>query len=79
MFNRSIRERVAKIAPFLHYDDDPCPVLSAGRLYWVWTLIPSAKLSYAEPFDGINYMRNSVKNVIDAYNGSVKFLYGRFC
>ncbi|HAA34613.1 MAG TPA: UPF0182 family protein [Firmicutes bacterium] len=74
MFNRSIRERVAKIAPFLRYDDDPYLVLSAGRLYWVLDAYTvSRSFPYAEPFGGINYMRNSVKVVVDAYNGSVVF------
>jgi uncharacterized membrane protein (UPF0182 family) len=68
MFNRRIKERVAKI------DTDPYLVLSSGRLFWVldaYTI--SRTFPYAEPFDGINYMRNSVKVIVDAYNGSVDF------
>ena len=74
MFNRAIKERVFKIAPFLEYDADPYLVLSEGKLFWVldaYTI--SRTYPYAEPFNGINYMRNAVKVVVDAYNGSVDF------
>jgi uncharacterized membrane protein (UPF0182 family) len=74
MFNRNIKERVSKIAPFLRYDADPYLVLSSGRLFWVLDAYTfSRTFPYAEPFEGINYMRNSVKVIVDAYNGSVDF------
>ncbi|MDO9535638.1 MAG: UPF0182 family protein [Bacillota bacterium] len=74
MFNRPIRQRVSKIAPFLRYDADPYPVIADGKIFWIldaYTVTRS--FPYSEPFGGVNYMRNSVKVVIDAYNGSVDF------
>ena len=72
---RRVMERVAHIAPFLELDSDPYPVLSDGRIYWivdVYTL--SSWFPYAEPDDArFNYIRNSVKVVIDAYDGAVRF------
>jgi hypothetical protein len=75
MFNRLIQERVRRIAPFLQYDRDPYLVILDGKLYWVqdaYTI--SNRYPYSEPVsDNINYIRNSVKVVIDAYNGEVTF------
>jgi len=73
---RNIRERISKIAPFLLYDADPYMVISEeGKLYWMidcYTV--SGNLPYSTPVNrNINYIRNSVKAVIDAYDGSVKF------
>lgn len=75
LFNRNIYERVPKIAPFLMYDGDPYIVLSDGRLYWMWDAYTVSNMyPYSEPFRGrMNYIRNSVKVTIDAYNGDVKF------
>lgn len=77
---RQIQERVNRIAPFLEYDADPYLVLLEGRLYWVQdAYTTSARYPYSEPvqgFDGrrrLNYIRNSVKVVIDAYHGGVSF------
>ena len=77
--HRNIQERVEKIAPFLTYDDDPYLVISEGKLYWIidaYTM--SNKYPYSEPishqkYQGINYIRNSVKVIIDAYNGTVDY------
>ena len=73
-FNRNVRERVKTIAPFLKLDEDPYPVLDdAGKLWWIqdaYTLTDG--YPYATPTEaGFNYIRNSVKAVIDAYNGNV--------
>jgi hypothetical protein len=73
---RNIRERVNKIAPFIIYDPDPYLVISdEGRLFWIidcYTI--SRYLPYSTPFNKrINYIRNSVKAVIDAYNGKMSF------
>ncbi len=73
---RNINERIAKIAPFLLYDSDPYMVVSAeGKLFWIidcYTI--SRNLPYSLPYNSnINYIRNSVKTVIDAYNGDIKF------
>lgn len=75
---RSVKERVARIAPFLKTDNDPYLVLSDGRLYWIQDLYTvSTRFPYAQPyekaFDRINYIRNAAKAVVDVYNGSVTF------
>jgi hypothetical protein len=76
MLYRNISQRVTKIAPFLQYDHDPYLVINPedGRLYWIQDAYTTSDLfPYAEPIGGINYIRNSVKVVIDAYNGSLDF------
>jgi uncharacterized membrane protein (UPF0182 family) len=76
MFRRNIQERVHQIAPFLRLDKDPYIVVSGGRLYWIQdAYTTSSWFPYAQPLedDTTNYIRNSVKIVIDAYNGSVDF------
>lgn len=74
LFRRSIRERVARIAPFLRLDRDPYVALSGGRLYWIQDAYTTSRtFPYSEPVGelGFNYIRNSVKIVIDAYHGTV--------
>jgi hypothetical protein len=74
MYYRNIRERVSKLAPFLVYDSDPYLVVAEGRLYWIidaYTV--SSNFPYSEPTRGINYVRNAVKAVVDAYSGKVNF------
>lgn len=74
--HRNISERVSTIAPFLSYDSDPYMVISEGRLYWIIdAFTTSDRYPYSQPFDdaGNNYVRNSVKVVVDAYNGDVTF------
>lgn len=76
MIYRNIKERVNKVAPFLGYDNDPYMVISKeGRLFWIqdaYTI--SSNYPYSTPLRGyFNYIRNSVKVVIDAYNGSMDF------
>ena len=77
LLHRNIQDRVDTIAPFLQLDRDPYVVISEGRLYWIQdAYATSAWFPYAKPEpDGgdINYIRNSVKIVIDAYNGTVTF------
>lgn len=74
VINRNITERVKKIAPFLEYDKDPYIVLNDGKLYWIMdAYTTSSAYPYSEPIDGINYIRNSVKVVIDAYDGTTDF------
>ncbi|HNY66071.1 MAG TPA: UPF0182 family protein [Deltaproteobacteria bacterium] len=73
---RNLGQRVSRIAPFLVLDRDPYLVLSQGRLFWIQDAYTvSARYPYSEPYDrfGRNYIRNSVKAVMDAYNGSVRF------
>jgi len=76
IINREINNRVRTIAPFLAYDDDPYIVAADGGLYWIFdAYTTSSYYPYSEPIDsmGVNYIRNSVKVVVDAYNGSVDF------
>ncbi len=76
---RRVQERVAQIAPFLRLDSDPYPVLSAGKLYWIQDAYTvSDHFPYASPYrtgfgDNLNYIRNSVKVVVDMYDGTVLF------
>ena len=80
LFRRAITERVPEIAPFLAYDEDPYLVSADDRLLWVWDAYtitdryPNAQpLPGTSRFAGANYLRNSVKVVIDAYDGTVRF------
>tara|TARA_B110000263_G_scaffold223562_1_gene213384 strand:- start:87 stop:2801 length:2715 start_codon:yes stop_codon:yes gene_type:complete len=75
LYHRNILDRVTTIAPFLRYDNDPYLVISEGRLVWMvdaYTI--SDRYPYATPAaNGVNYIRNSVKIVIDAYDGTTTF------
>src|SRR5256886_1657286 len=79
LMRRNVRDRVSALAPFLTYDSDPYIVLGDdGRLSWImdaFTVSDSYPYSshYHLDRDVINYMRNSVKVVIDAYNGATTF------
>lgn len=75
---RNINERIRKIAPFIQYDSDPYLVVNQedGKLYWIidgYTL--STRYPYSQPYkdSNVNYIRNPVKVVVDAYNGDTKF------
>jgi uncharacterized membrane protein (UPF0182 family) len=74
LFNRRISDRVRKIAgDFLRFDFDPYLVLADGRLYWMYDAYTiSGRYPYStHAADGSNYWRNSVKFVVDAYDGTV--------
>jgi uncharacterized membrane protein (UPF0182 family) len=76
MFRRTIQERIRTIAPFLRLDHDPYIVVADGRLFWIQDAYTTSDyFPYAQPLPsrGINYIRNSVKVVVDAYNGTVDF------
>ena len=74
MFDRHIRARVQKIAPFLQLDDDPYAVIDDGRLFWIQDAYTvTDQYPYSTSAGQINYIRNSVKVVVDAYHGSVTF------
>jgi uncharacterized membrane protein (UPF0182 family) len=76
MIRRKIQERVRTIAPFLRLDHDPYLVISDGRLFWMQDAYTTSDyFPYAQPARGLdlNYIRNSVKIIIDAYNGTVEF------
>jgi hypothetical protein len=79
LMRRTVRERLATLAPFLTFDQDPYLVLGEdGRLSWVmdaFTTSDNYPYSTHYMLDGspINYMRNSVKAVVDAYDGTATF------
>ena len=84
LWMRDVRSRVNKIAPFLALDSDPYPVSAEGRILWVvdgytttshYPYSENADISQLPTSSGLrrefNYVRNSVKAVVDAYDGSV--------
>ena len=75
LFRRNVQELVRTIAPVLRLDRDRYMVVSNGRLFWMQdAYTTSSWFPYAQPVaGGTNYIRNSVKVVIDAYNGTVEF------
>jgi len=86
LYMRDIRQRVEKIAPFLRYDADPYPVVIDGRITWlIDAYTTSDRYPYAQQADAsrlpegsglgrdFNYIRNSVKVAIDAYDGDATF------
>jgi hypothetical protein len=75
LYHRNILERASKALPFLIWDDDPYLVITGdGRLVWMLdAYTASNRYPYSMPVgDGTNYLRNSVKVVIDAYDGTVR-------
>jgi uncharacterized membrane protein (UPF0182 family) len=74
---RSVQERVSQVAPFLLLDHDPYAVLSEGKLYWIQDAYTvSDRFPYSNPqatgsAQGMNYIRNSVKAVVNMYDGTV--------
>ncbi|MFC7527809.1 UPF0182 family protein [Actinoplanes sp. GCM10030250] len=93
MYNRTPRERVETVAPFLTIDGDPYPAVVNGRITWILDGYTTAQTypysqkinlatetrdeltgqgSFALARDDVNYMRNSVKATVDAYDGTVK-------
>ena len=74
LVNTNIIERAQKVAPFLKYDADPQAVIYNGRIVWVINAYTySDLLPYSAKNEGVNYIRNSVKVLVDAYDGTVKF------
>lgn len=76
MYQRNIMNRVYKAAPFLLFDRDPYMVISEkGELFWIIDgYTSSSMVPYSHPVQGLgNYIRNSVKVVINAYHGSMDF------
>lgn len=77
LINRNINTRVQTIAPFLKYDPDPYLVISEGKLYYIIdAMTTSSHYPYSQRYskdEEFNYIRNSVKVVVDAYNGDVTF------
>ncbi|EHM09314.1 hypothetical protein TheveDRAFT_0127 [Thermanaerovibrio velox DSM 12556] len=84
MFNRNIIAMASRVAPFLVYDSDPYPVVHRGRLLWMLDgYLVSRYFPYSRPMDAplgggevrLNYVRNSVKVTVDAFDGEIRF-YG---
>jgi len=80
LWERTIVPRVKHLAPFLSYDHDPYLVLGDdGRLYWILdAYTTSSRFPYSQPYNAqgggtVNYVRNAVKVVVDAYDGTVGF------
>ena len=77
LINRNIAERVQEIMPYLEYDEDPYMITVEGKLYWIIDAYTYTSMyPYSEPFSAendVNYIRNSVKVVIDAYNGTTDY------
>jgi uncharacterized membrane protein (UPF0182 family) len=79
LMRRNIRDRVQALAPFLVFDSDPYIVVTSdGRLVWMMDAFTrSDAYPYARHYrlgnDRINYLRNSVKATVDAYDGTVRF------
>ena len=76
IINRNVMDRVRTIMPYLDYEDDPYMVTVDGKLYWmIDAYTSSAYYPYSEAYgeNNTNYIRNSVKVVVDAYNGDVDF------
>jgi uncharacterized membrane protein (UPF0182 family) len=85
LYRRGVRERVSTVAPFLELDDDPYMVVADGKLLWIQdAFITTDRLPYSRRIQALtsanttferplNYIRNSVKVVVDAFNGSMTF------
>jgi uncharacterized membrane protein (UPF0182 family) len=75
MIRRNISQRVARLAPFLNQDRDPYVVIHDGHLVWILDCYTTSDhYPYSQRnAEGINYIRNSVKVVVDAYNGTTDF------
>jgi len=77
LIRRNIHERVHQIMPYLSYDDDPYMITDNGKLYWIIDAYTTTNMyPYSEPYSNesdTNYIRNSVKVVIDAYNGTTDY------
>ena len=72
LYDRNVTRRIQKIAPFLTLDGDLYPVVAEGKIYWLADAYTTSSLyPYAQPTARGNYIRNSAKVVVDAYNGTV--------
>lgn len=74
-YQRTVSERVGTIAPFLRKDREAYAVVADGRVFWIQDAYTvTSRYPYATRWEGrFNYIRNSVKAVVDAYDGSVDF------
>ncbi|MDE2816341.1 MAG: UPF0182 family protein [Chloroflexota bacterium] len=74
LYRRQVRERVATVAPFLVIDQDPYIVVADGQLFWIVDAYTfTDRYPYSQPLAGaFNYIRNSVKATVNAYDGTVR-------
>jgi uncharacterized protein len=74
-YRRTIAERFSTVAPFLLRDREAYSVVADGRLFWIQdAYTTTTRYPYSTPWENsFNYIRNSVKSVVDAYNGSIDF------
>ena len=74
LYRRHVRERVATVAPFLVIDQDPYIVVADGQLFWIVDAYTfTHRYPYSQPLAGaFNYIRNSVKATVNAYDGTVR-------
>jgi len=74
LLNRNVIARIKALAPFLEYDSDPYMVIDNGKLFWIIDAYTTTSyFPYSESLFGINYIRNSIKVVVDAYDGNADF------
>ncbi len=75
LLHRNVKERAQKIAPWLEFAEKPYPALVEGRIVWILDAYTSTDhFPYSQRTSGgVNYMRNSVKVVVDAYTGDATF------
>jgi uncharacterized membrane protein (UPF0182 family) len=86
IYVRDINERVRKAAPFLRFDSDPYPIIYKGRIQWIYdAYTTTSRYPYSQAADtsrldpssdlnaNLNYVRNSVKVLIDSYTGKMTF------
>src|SRR5918994_502384 len=85
VYVRDVKDRVEKLAPFLDFDADPYPVVTGGKVVWVLDAYTTTnRYPYSQKVSGpsdtglnhsFNYVRNSVKATVDAYDGTVRFYF----
>jgi len=74
MFKRDIVERISKVTPFFGLDEDPYLIIDNGKLVWmIDAYTVSGNFPYSEKYGPINYIRNSLKIVVDAYDGTLDY------
>ena len=74
LMDRSLNQRIRRIAPFLSLDADPYIVIELGQIFWIQdAYTTSGNFPYSQRLGGINYIRNSVKIVVDAITGDTTF------
>jgi hypothetical protein len=74
IYRRNIQQRIHELAPFLQLDADPYLVVDQGNMYWLQDAYTTTdRIPYSHSTGGVNYIRNSVKAVVNAYSGETNF------